>query len=165
LKFLDAFEFGFSPLGFKKWNLIRMNPIFPARSAKFAHMLTGVCQPGPIGVSYPFRTVRLPDDDGNGIRQTGVPPLTSGLKFDQKSIALHDLCLPEEFRLPSDLFVLPIEFGKDTNLCPKNRRIQRLEEVIHGSQFIAVSDVLIVLVDGRNENDRGLSCSRPLTDQ
>ena len=83
-------------------------------------------------------------------------------------LAAHAQVLDEQatllLGLPADLLRLAVEVHEHVDLGPENERLDRLEHVIDRAGRVAAEDVQVVLVEGRQEEDRDARRARTAAD-
>ena len=102
--------------------------------------------------------VRRPDDLRHRVGERAVAHLA--LALDR-----GELLLGEERVSPPDLDRLLPELDEDGDLRPQHQRVERLHQVVDGARAVAAEDVLGVLRDRRQEEDRHVPRPLPLLDQ
>ena len=94
--------------------------------------------------------VGRPDDLRNGVGEGSVSLLALTLERS-------DLLLLEQRVLPPDLDRLLPEVDEDADLRPQDVGLERLHQIVHGAGVVAAEDVLRVLGDRRQEDDRDVA--------
>ena len=78
-----------------------------------------------------------------------------------RTLESRQLLLLDQRVLPPDLDRLLPEVDEDRHLRPQDVRVERLHQIVHGSGVVAAEDVLCVLGDRRQKQDRDVT--GPLT--
>ena len=114
----------------------------------------GVLVPARVeGGRLPVR-IRRPHDLRHGVRERPVAALA--LAFERRERLLA------EQRLAAAQLDRPLpQVDEDRDLRPEDLRVERLHQVVHGARLVAPEDVLGVLGDRRQEEDR--DGARPLS--
>ena len=94
--------------------------------------------------------VRRPDDLRNSVGEGSVPLLALSLER-------IDLLLLQQGILPPDLDCFLPKIDEDRDLRPQDVRLERLHQIVHGSGVVAAEDVLCVLGDRSQEDDRDVA--------
>ena len=144
------------PAGDRRAEVVRMD--HGARLQRSRAGETGVLVPALVEVRRPALGIRRPDD----LRQ----------RLGERAVALlalaplrSELLDAQQLLRPAHLLACQPQVDEDGHLRPQDVRVERLHQVVDGAGLVAAEDVLRLLRDGGQEDDRHVARSLALLDQ
>ncbi len=138
--------------------VVRVDDAAPRCGAGFDRSHAGVLEPAGVEVRRIAVHVGAPYDLRHRVGELLVPRRARALELAQ-------LLLVQLLRLRAQPAVLLPQLDEDGDLRPEDVRVDRLEDVVDGSDRVAPEDALVVLRERGHEDDRHMLRARALLDQ
>src|SRR6266508_437446 len=140
------------------WKVFGMHDLRPARLDQLGEGAGEVVERALIHIVQLAARERGPDLVGLRLGEKAIPLLALASQ-------LGELLLLEQLGLAAKLRVLLVQLDEDGDLGAQDLRAERLEDVVDRAGRIAPEDLLLVLRDGRDEDDRNVLRPFALLDQ